>query len=194
MLQEPANPTFRVAWAPTISEKDAGHVPKKYDFNEQFDVLPLTGMKKELLFDRCGKQWKDSSSGKSLTKDTQRGDKGCINPEFKRKNKLSAVSKPWEIADSVIPYEHAKRCADNCFSFAQTTEWTNLKATSAGAGSTMYVDDRKPFTVTELRQRFGLYVLQWLAPSPCVEYKFEPQRRDLIAGNDMVYNAFHSNT
>ena len=29
----------------------------------------------------------------------------------------------------------------------------------------MYVDDWKPFTVTELSQHFGLYVLQWLSLS-----------------------------
>ena len=68
-----------------------------------------------------------------------------------------------------------------------------MKAISAGVGSTMYIDDWKPFTVNELRQHFGLYVLQGLSPSPRVEYKFKPQRRDGIGGNDMIHNAFSSN-
>ena len=92
-VQEPANPTFLVARAPTISEKDAGHVPNKYNFTDHFDVPPFTGMKKELLFDRHGKQQKDSS-GKPLTNDTLQGDKGCINPDFKHNNELSANSSP----------------------------------------------------------------------------------------------------
>ena len=149
-------------------------------------------MKKELLFDRRGRLRKDTS-GKPLTKDVLQGDKGCINPAFKYNNKLSADSKPWEIADTFIPYEHAKKNMDNSLSFSQVTEWTTIKATSADAGSTMYVDNWKPFAVTELRQHVGLYVSQGLAPSLRVKCKFKPQQRDWIAGNEVVYNAFNSN-
>jgi len=91
--QEPANSTFPIKWATTISEKDAGHVPKKYNFTEKFDIHPFTGVKKELLFDHRGELRNDSSSGKPLTKDTIQGYYGCINIEFKYKHKLSSDSK-----------------------------------------------------------------------------------------------------
>ena len=155
-IQEPANPTFHIARAPNISEKDAGHVPKKYNFSEHFDIHSFIGMKKEFLFDCRSKLRKDSSSGKPPTKYTLPGDKDCVNPELKCKNKLSADSKPWVITDAFIPCEHKKKSADNYFSFAQMTEWTNIKATSAGAKATMwYVDDWNSFTVTELRQHLA---------------------------------------
>ena len=43
-VQEPANPAFCIVRGLTISEKDAGHVPKKYNFTD--DILPFIGMKK----------------------------------------------------------------------------------------------------------------------------------------------------
>ena len=50
---------------------------------------------------------------------------------------------------------------------AQMTEWTTIKIMPAGgAGSIMYTEDWKPFTTEELRQHFGLYVLQGFTPSP----------------------------
>ena len=53
--QEPANSTFPIKWATTISEKDAGHVPKKYNFTDHFAIPLFVGMKnKELMFDRQG--------------------------------------------------------------------------------------------------------------------------------------------
>jgi len=72
--------------------------------------------------------------------------------------------------------------------------WTNLKATLAGAGwngSCYY--DFKPFTALELRQHFGLYILNGLSPSPRVEKKLNPQRKDPVHGNNFAFNSFGPN-
>jgi hypothetical protein len=74
-------------------------------------------------------------------------------------------------------------------SFLLFAKWTNLKATLAGAGGTMY-QDWKPFSAEEIRQHLGLYILNGLSPSPRVEHKFRPQRDDVVHGSDFVYRAF----
>ena len=63
----------------------------------------------------------------------------------------------------------------------------------AGAGKKVYKGEWYIFSYIYLRQHFGSYLLQGLAPSPRIEYKFNTQCRDIIAGNDFVYNSFGSN-
>ena len=62
-----------------------------------------------------------------------------------------------------------------------------------GAGKKVYKGKWDIFSDRELRQNFGVYLLQGLAPSPRIEDKFNPQWRYRIAGNDFVYNSFGSN-
>ena len=62
-----------------------------------------------------------------------------------------------------------------------------------GAGKKVYKGEWDVFSARELKQNFGIYLLQGLAPSPRIKYKFNPQCRDIIAGNDFVYNSFGSN-
>ena len=38
VVPEPANPRFKVARAPTITEVDAKYVPQKYNFSQRFAV------------------------------------------------------------------------------------------------------------------------------------------------------------
>ena len=69
-----------------------------------------------------------------------------------------------------------------------------MKANLAGAGeggSCYY--DWKPLSARELRQRFGLYLFNGLAPSPRVEQTFKPQSQDLFHGNDFIYHTFGPN-
>ena len=69
-----------------------------------------------------------------------------------------------------------------------------MKAILAGAGTggTIY-KDFTPFSVKEIRQHFGLYVLQGLVLSPRIEMKFKPQRVDPVAGNDFYHQSFGTN-
>ena len=60
---------------------------------------------------------------------------------------------------------------------------------SAGIDGTCY-EEFKPFSVKEIRQHLGLYILQGLNPSPRIEMKFKPQREDMIHGSDLIYRSF----
>ena len=62
----------------------------------------------------------------------------------------------------------------------------------AGIGNSgLTYKDFFSFDVMELQSHFGLYVLQGLSPSPCIEYKFKPQSKDPVNGrNDYVYQSF----
>ena len=63
----------------------------------------------------------------------------------------------------------------------------------AGAGKNIYKREWDVFSAREFRQHFGVYLLLGLAPSPMIEYKFNPQCRERITGNDFVYTSFGSN-
>ena len=77
-------------------------------------------------------------SGKPLTAYTLQGDKGCFNPEFKYKNKLSSDS----IVAAFIPYKHDKKNANNCFSFAQPDDRVDYhRGHVSWCWVTMYTED-----------------------------------------------------
>ena len=45
-VDKPSNPTFKMACAPTIPEKDAAHIPAKYNFSKyKFAIPKFTGVK-----------------------------------------------------------------------------------------------------------------------------------------------------
>ena len=185
VVAEPENPTFRITRAPTISEKEAEYVPEKHNFAETFIVPEFKGVKTESVFDRRG-------NPRQQTKTVLR-DQGTINTAFRDKHKLSYASKPWEVMNAFLPFRNDKSIKDSdSLSFEKMTNWTNTKAQMAGASSTIYLEF-EPFKALELRQHFGLYVLQGLAPSPRIEYNFNSQYKDRIAGNDFVSQSFGKN-
>ena len=195
VVSEPANPLFKVSRAPTITEVEAKYVPQKYKFSQRFAVPKFESVQTEPDLDQRGNPKKDTTTGKPIQITTPR-EKGCINAAFKRKYKLSATSMPWEVAYEFTPFSdgNGKKCiTKDAFSFELLTEWTTNKAHMAGAGKKVYKGEWVIFSARELRQHFGIYLLQGLAPSPRIEYKFNPQCRDRIAGNDFVYNSFGSN-
>ena len=182
---EPGNPTFRLVRAPTVPADEVGFVPSKHDFTELFDIPVFHGLKDSFLFDRRGNIRMEG--GKPLMESKPR-DKGCINDKVKRKYNLSSSSKPWDFAEVFLPFKENKK-DDEHFSFQLMTRWTNMKAVQSSAGSMTY-KDWKPFTERELRQHFGLYVLNGISPTPRVENKFQSQRHDPVGGNDFVFNSF----
>ena len=95
--------------------------------------------------------------------------------------------------NAFLPFCNDKSIKDSdSLSFEKMTNWTNTKAQMDGAASTIYLE-LEPFKALELRQHFGLYILQGLAPSPRIEYKFNAQVKDRIAGNDFVSQSFGAN-
>ena len=70
-----------------------------------------------------------------------------------------------------------------------------MKATLAGAGEGGYCYyDCKTFSARELRKYFGIYLFNWLAPSPRMEQKFKLQSQDPVHGNDFIYHTFDPNS
>ena len=60
-------------------------------------------------------------------------------------------------------------------SLRQLKDWTNLKVSLSDAGKDgSCYREFKELTAKEIRQHFGLYVLQGLCPSPRAELKFHP--------------------
>ena len=56
---EPANPTFRIARAPTIPADEAGTVPIKYNFSETFQIPDFSGKRVTYERNRRGEVKKD---------------------------------------------------------------------------------------------------------------------------------------
>ena len=131
---------------------------------------------------------KDTTTGKPMHITTPT-EKGFVNDDFKRKYKLSATSTPWKVADDFIPFSDGnskKHRTKDAFRFELLTEWTNSKAYMVVAGMKFHKGEWDISSARELRQDFGIYLLQGLDPSPRIEYKLNPQCRDRIAGNDFV--------
>jgi len=57
------------------------------------------------------------------------------------------------------------------------------------AGCQVY-DAFTAFIPIELKRHIGLYILQCLAPSPQVKYKFQNQAADPVNGNDLCHEVF----
>ena len=90
---------------------------------------------------------------------------------YKVEKKLSAASTPWEVANAFILFSDVngnKRISKDSFSFEILTEWTNNKAHMVGTGKKVYKGERNISSDIELRQHFGIYLLQVLTPSPSI--------------------------
>ena len=73
----------------------------------------------------------------------------------------------------LLPMKKNMQGGKERLSFRQLNNWTNLKASLADAGKDgSCYQDFKDFSTNEIRQGFGLYVLQGLCTSPRVELKF----------------------
>ena len=107
---------------------------------------------------------------------------------------ITPATKPEEYMDILLPFKKNVVLGKEYISFQQITSWTNLKAELAGAGpdGTCHKDFKR-FSVNEIRQHFGLYVLQGLNPSPRAEWKFNKQQHDKVHGSDFVNRSFGPN-
>ena len=74
------------------------------------------------------------------------------------------------------------------------TKWTNVKAImhNAGEGGTEY-PSFKAFTVDEIMQHLGLYILHGIVLSPQIEMKLDSSKINPANGNDFCSNSFGSN-
>ena len=192
-VEEPTNPSFEKARAPTIDEEDAEHVPVKYNFMKYLFIIPIfTGVCEIIARYANGtaKKNKDGSNQSETIPQTF----GHVYPHFVKDFNITPATKPEEYMDILLPFKKNVVLGKEYISFQQITSWTNLKAELAGAGpdGTCHKDFKR-FSVNEIRQHFGLYVLQGLNPSPRAEWKFNKQQHDKVHGSDFVNRSFGPN-
>lgn len=94
-VTEPNNASFRAPRAPTILEHDVQYVPVKHNFNHIFDCPVLCGKIDNVL---------TYKGGKPLT-ETKTRERGCIDPSFAKKHKLSTESFPSNFMSVFLPLQ-----------------------------------------------------------------------------------------
>ena len=146
-VDEPINP-FPLARAPTVSAEEAAVQPKpKQNFSQLFDRPVFKG-----------------------------DNKGKPRSAFLEQYHLTQDSTPVEFVDAFFPmYENKVKDGngDPFLSMEYLARNTNLRATLAFAGEATYDDWHGNFSIKEIRQHLGLYVLNGLSPSPGLEKKFD---------------------
>ena len=194
--EEPINPSFRsqATRAPAIDNEYESFVPIKQNVSETFNQTLFDGTYKRVK-KICRDNIKRGKDGNQVkTKQPQK--KGRAREDFLEKHGLSHHIAPADFVSPFLPFKckgystHQKEQ----ISFYLFVNWTNLKATLAGAGEGGACDyDWKPFIARELQQHFGLYLFNGLARSPMVEQKSKPQSQDPVHGNDFIYHMFGPN-
>ena len=66
VVSGPANPRFKAARDPTITEAEAKYVTQKYNFDQRVAVTKFEAVNTEPDLDRRGKPKKDTTTGKLI--------------------------------------------------------------------------------------------------------------------------------
>ena len=92
-----------------------------------------------------------------------------------------------------MPRSTRRQDKNGVTSIANFTSFTNKKVYlyNAGSGGTQY-PDFKEFSVDEIMQHLGVYILNGLSLSPQAEMKFDLQKKNPTNGSDFCYNTFGS--
>jgi len=99
ITEEPYNPRWKQAHAPTIVAEDEAYVLVKHNFNDTFERSEFKVKYEEVQRFPNG-LLKKSRDGTTMT-DTKPRTKGCIKPSFIKANKITSHSHP---ADFVLPF------------------------------------------------------------------------------------------
>jgi len=179
-VDEPVN-NFPEARAPTVPLKDVEiQARPKYNFSEQFDRPLFTG--RIVHTESYAKI--DGTTGIKKTESIRSN--GRPNPKFLLEHGLTVESSPVEYAEAFLPMYNNKHLDENGnshLSMQYLARNTNLRAALAFAGEAQHEDWSGDFTVKELRQFLGLYVINGISPSPGLERKFN-------AADNANYNAY----
>jgi hypothetical protein len=156
VLEEPL--IFQGASPPTVPDnKDANIQPRpKHNFGWSCDRPPFRV--------------------KGATEDGPTTEKGRANPDFLKKHFLDKDSLPVEFAEVFIPmFTNPVKDKDgvNHISMQDMANWINIKAYKSFAGEATCSDLSYVFSIKEIRQWLGVYILNGLSPSPSIEKKFD---------------------
>ena len=119
--------------------------------------------------------------------------KGCANVQWLERMMLYPHSLPSEWVDAFMTRGFDKKGNIVGSLVHQWNTWTNAKAILANVGLDEQNSRWDPFTVKEIKQYLGLFILNGLSVSPRIEYKFSPQYVDPINGYDLCAGIFGRN-
>ena len=173
--------------APTVPDGEKPTVRKR-QFKQLFDRMVFTG-KAEVPERYANGRLKKNKDGK-IHYITKPHNETTVRMAFVRKHKLKIHSHPAEWFAAFIPIKQTDNPQIQPFSIEACNAWTNMKAMQQNAGLGGKYSDFKPFSLNELMQHIGLYLLQALSPSPQIEMKFKSQTEDPVNGNDLVHSSF----
>ena len=112
-----------------------------------------------------------------------------VKMSFVRAHNLNVDSSPVHWFQAFLPISNNEKGVTT-YSMQNALMWTNMRATMEAAGIGGKYSDFKSFTLPELMQHIGLYLLQALSPCPQIEMKFYSQSADPVNGNDFVSTSF----
>ena len=110
---------------------------------------------------------------------------------FLESHGIRTTSHPADWYNILMPRSTHRQYNNWVTSIADFTSFTNKKAYlyNAGSGGNQY-PNFKEFSVDEIMQHIGVYILNSLSLSPQGEMKFDLQKKNPTNGSDFCYNAF----
>ena len=198
------------------TEMDANAPPIKHNFAETFDIPAFTGKVRVPSQQapsprhrgraRPGDGSRRSSPTSDASASTSTGGSrgsglptytdvpmtdGRPNPDFMLKHGLTHESHPADIFYAFLPTHSNER---DVMSISKIRTWTNAKAQLMGAGPGGHqYPTFEPFSMDEIRQFLGLFMMHGLAPSPQLDMKMKSQSQNPINGNDLCHRVFGNN-
>ena len=175
--------------APTVPAGENSFVRKR-NYTQKFDRMVFSG--KAELPKRMRNGVISRKRDGEIIFETRPHTETEVRMSFVRKHKLAIDSSPVHWFNAFLPISN-KDAGVSSYSIQHSLIWTNTRAhmESAGvAGVGGKYTDFQSFTLPELMQHIGLYLLQALSPSPQVDMKFNSQKEDPVNGNDFVFHSF----
>ena len=172
--------------APTVPLGETAAM-KKRNYGQVFDRMAFTG--KAVLPKRMRNNVISRRKDGSIIFEERPHTETEVKMRFVYSHNLSIDSSPVHWFEAFLPIENDERNATG-YSMQNALMWTNMRATMEAAGIGGKYSDFKSFSLKELMQHIGLYLLQALSPSPQIDMKFYPQAVDPVNGNDFVCTSF----
>ena len=158
-----------------------------FNFDETFDRGIFAEKSKERELARGGRNYKKDGSGRPRLFEKVR-QKGRPCNSWLQKHNLNEDSHPLDWLVAFLKKPNGRGTI-----FNDWISWTNANGilTNCGAVGGLY-PTWKPFSIKEIQQFVGVYILDGLSISPQIQYKFKSQRQDPVNGNDLCYQVFGS--
>ena len=176
-------------YPPTADSESRAPPKARYNFTELFD---------RNVFAAKSAVWERTTSKNTRLRMDGRGrprffarprSKGRPCLKWLDKHKLSTESPPTAWLDALMRIDGDGNNYPETI-ISKWTSWTNAKAILANVGLGGNYANFEPFNTNEIKKHIGIYILNGLNISSCVDYKFNSTYVDPVNGSDLCYNAF----